>query len=81
MRDNFKFRKGDTAYTVFASVNNGKKVFYEKVIIDDSWCDSQWGNHYSFIHSNGGKCNSCPEKFLYSDKDYTFKQLKNGLYI
>ena len=65
-----KFKKGDIAYTPICSYDNGKKHIYEQVQIENSWCDEQFGNLYSFIHQNGDKCSSCPEQFLLNQEEY-----------
>ena len=82
MSKDFKYKKGDIVYTPFASFDNGKQVVYEKVTINDNGFNNMFGgNFYSFIHEDGQECLSCPEQFLLSDKDFKFKQLKNGLYV
>lgn len=69
----YKFKKNDIAYTIFASFDNGKKHFYEKVIIDNALRN----NNYSFIHSDGSICSSCPQQFLLT-KNELEKELKKG---
>ena len=74
---NFKFNKGDKAYTTFASFASGNKHLYEPVTIDDRWNDEKWGNEYSFTHKNGDKCSKCPEKLLLT-KDELDKEIAKG---
>lgn len=77
----FKFKHKDEAYTIFACLNadeGATKHLYEKIIIDTCWYDSKNKlNLYSFYHTNGSYCKSCPEEFIITKDELDIK-IKEG---
>ena len=63
----FKFSVGDTAYLGLFNWDNGRKSYYEKVIITKRWngeASGVQGNYYSLKETSGNEITSCPEQFL-----------------
>jgi hypothetical protein len=77
----FKFSVGDTAYLGLFNWDNGRKSYYEKVIITKRWngeVSGVQGNYYSLKETSGNEITSCPEQFLLSRYEVEKRANSNG---